>query len=429
MFILYFHVTEFSALPFDRTLLSLLFCIFNFMPGCKTLATRGSSLRDHHDRTHPPTDRSEVLLEKDIRMEAEEFDPQTKSQSFEQTSTNGQETQLKCDQMREDVGLGRGPAPSMMGMETEACLDEVGQLRVPSQRQDHSYTYSVVKNGMAPDQAMIMRRSATPHLLGIDQDIRTRILDHLLLNRTRLLTKVLIVGDLQDILLDPHNLKYLQMKKRGGVGNIPLQRKIRDITAIAGTHVLYVCRQLYNEGITILYGRNRFVAHHFWDLTHTISHILGPSLARIKKLETTLPLDVKMEFDLCFGLRRYTGFFKREMPALCELMIRTAFLPQDQPLSVRYPSSRLNEEHRTMLYTAACIVFRHGNLAQAVWEAETQLQWRSGSPQHPAIHMAEDAYYLSVRILAADRALKLEKDRTKMTFHPLEQVVFEVRIT
>ena len=66
----------------------------------------------------------------------------------------------------------------------------VGQLVVPSPCQEvHPYSIPQLHGDLARDEAVILKRSATPTLLGIDLDIRIQILDLLLLNRTRRITE------------------------------------------------------------------------------------------------------------------------------------------------------------------------------------------------------------------------------------------------
>jgi hypothetical protein len=69
-----------------------------------------------------------------------------------------------------------------------------------------------------------------------------------------------------------------------------------------------------------------------------------------------------------------------------------------------------------MLYTAACITSQHGNLIQAVWNAESQTLWSSGT----------DHYWLVVTILAEDRVLKFEDFEPNQSLSLGEEILTKV---
>jgi hypothetical protein len=146
----------------------------------------------------------------------------------------------------------------------------------------------------------------------------------------------------------------------------------RTISSIANVQILQVCRQLFHEGKTILYGKNRFVLQSYRHPNPVIPNFVGSSnLASIKMLRMELPLEMKL--DLRTGLQNYLGILKKRLSGLCELKLTTTFHPCDHVWSEGLEESKLEKEHRAILYSAACITHHHENLKKAIWDAKSGL--------------------------------------------------------
>jgi hypothetical protein len=204
-----------------------------------------------------------------------------------------------------------------------------------------------------PASPHCQKRTSTSTLLGIDADSRATILDHLLLNRTqktadaerKKLGEIELDGEEQDIVFT--YTPFFNAEVAALLGLMDSKKPgYRTIFSIANVQILQVCRQLFHEGKTILYGKNRFVLQSYRHPSPVIPKFVGSSnLASIKMLRMELPLEVKL--DLRTGLPNYLGILKKRLPGLCELKLTTTFHPCDHVWSE-------DLEHRAILYSAAC---------------------------------------------------------------------------
>jgi hypothetical protein len=159
----------------------------------------------------------------------------------------------------------------------------------------------------------------------------------------------------------------------------PKKLGYRTISSIANVQILQVCRQLFHESKTILYDKNRFVLQSHRHPSPLIPNFVGSSnLASMKMLRMELPLEVKL--DLRTGLQNYLGILKKRLPGLCELKLTKTFHPCDHVWSERLEESKLEEEHRAILYSAACIT-RHRENLKAIWDAKSGLLTIRGGTQ------------------------------------------------
>ena len=163
----------------------------------------------------------------------------------------------------------------------------------------------------------------------------------------------------------------------------------------------------------VLYGKNRFVVRGYRALSYCVPNMIGKSnMALIKKSETEIPIGVKDGFDWVVRICKWTEVMRTELPGLCELTVTSEFRTRYTRYFPSYASPHLSSEYRAMLYTAACITSRHGNLKQAVWGVESRALRQRGSKQRLLGHHT-GTRRLSVRLLAEDRSLKLGDDRTQ----------------
>lgn len=272
---------------------------------------------------------------------------------------------------------------------------------------------------MARDEAVVLKRSATPTLLGIDSDIRIKILDLLLLNQTHqikesgrcVLVDIPLHGAVQqakDITLDSEF-----ERAKAAYPGIHIRKPDFGIR-IASVQILRVCRQLFDEGISVLYGKNRFFLLDYRDLNSCIPKIIGRSnMVLIKKLEAQLSTGMTDDFSLWVWSSNYTKALKMELPGLCELTLTSRFCVDPKQYASYCEIPQLNSHRRTMLYTAACIASRHGNLKHAVWDVELHALRPRGSKQGRRTLYVEPTNSLSVTILAEDRSSKFEDARTQ----------------
>lgn len=198
-------------------------------------------------------------------------------------------------------------------------------------------------------QLSVVRLTTTPNLLGIDIDSRAQILEYLLLNRSRKVKPGVEEGRkygeadvngpvpglsfrlrLQaswkavakegrkygeaDINGPVHDFRFhirqLIFEKPDGTptGDPHAFQHTRDATlttprakvlweqsnstSIPHVQILRVCRQLFHEGVAILYGKNRFNSH-YWFYNRAIPYLFGKSnMDRIKTFTMAMPQDL-----------------------------------------------------------------------------------------------------------------------------------------
>jgi hypothetical protein len=234
----------------------------------------------------------------------------------------------------------------MISATNNTCVG-VSQLLVPPLRQE-GYPCSVpqVQGDLAPDRAVILERSARPTLLGIDMDIRIRILDLILLNCTRRVTE-----DGRWMCVDLEIDSAVQYIRNIALGS-PLPRIKRTYTilpglagrdyrgllgSIASVQILQVCRQLLDEGVAILCGKNRFAVARYGALSSSVPNMIGMSnMALIKKLEMGLLVVMRLDLNSGPGSHKFTESLSRKLPALCELKITSGFCPHYTRVYIDY---------------------------------------------------------------------------------------------
>lgn len=160
----------------------------------------------------------------------------------------------------------------------------------------------------------LVKPAITPNLLSIDPYTRAQILEYLLLNRARIikdgfhgLQKFGQADINEPVQHFQFGMQHLDFVKKPAKTCSPWPYKFRhtsdatlsepdakvlwqtDASAgIANVKVLRVCRQLYHEGVEILYGRNSFVTYYSHFSHVIIPRLLGrPNMARVRFLTYT----------------------------------------------------------------------------------------------------------------------------------------------
>ena len=281
------------------------------------------------------------------------------------------------------------------------------------------------------DRATVPPGNSTPNLLGINFDCRLIILDCLLVNRSRRVIvidkkqkdfgEVELEGPAQDINFTEYgHLAHVSSPSIPGTTN---QKRTKAPTSIAGAQILRVCRQLYREGVPVLYGKNSFVAHNIRDFNSTPRMCLKLNTLSIKKLTSSISIKNTNHVDI--KLLFYIEFLEQKLPSLCELTLMSEFDNPHRQWHVNPAHTRLEVEHRAILYTAAYIALHHATLRTAIWDA------RSGRMSLDELNRDLHAYkehqhQLAVRILAMDHAVKLKEHRRQHRLPRKGEVVTKV---
>lgn len=278
------------------------------------------------------------------------------------------------------------------------------------------------------DRATVPLRDYTPDLLGIGLDCRLIILDYLLVNRSRRVIdkkqkqkqfgEVELEGPAQDV----HYFEY------GHYGRVsfPYQPTmvvspcLKGPSSFAGAQILRVCRQLYREGVPLLYGKNSFVSSNdrSFNVVRRMPIQLNKSL--IKKL--TVDISIRDTDDIGIELELNTKSLERKLPSLCELTLMSEIIIPNGEQHWKPPHPKLEVEQRVMLCMAADIALHHATLGTAIWDA------RSGRMSLDELDIllrlhGDDKHHLVVRILARDHAVKLKEHRRRYSLPRKEEVV------
>lgn len=281
------------------------------------------------------------------------------------------------------------------------------------------------------DGATVPSAGSTPTLLGIGYEYRMIILKHLLVNRKRraidkeqkIFGEVELEGPAQDI-----NFVEYGSLARCRFPYLPrdADRQSTDgPTFIAGAQIIRVCRQLYNEGVPILYGYNIFVLHNCQYHDFSVQpHLTKLSTFLIKKLTVEMPFKSTDRIEA--RVQNYIRSLEAELPSLCELIWTSEFLYPHDESDEEPPHTMLEVGHRVMLCTAAYIALHHAILGTAIWDARSGLLSRDELSHKPPAYR-QPRYRLAVRIRATNLPVRLNEHRRRYGLSLMVDVFTRVR--
>ncbi|ERF75542.1 hypothetical protein EPUS_08447 [Endocarpon pusillum Z07020] len=291
-----------------------------------------------------------------------------------------------------------------------------------------------ILQGDKPKQAFDDRATAplddsTPNLLGIDLDSRLIILDCLLVNRNRRVIdkkqkhfgEVELEGPAQDIdYLEYGHYALVSFPCLPCTTNQLEIIRTKGPTSIAGAQILRVCRQLYREGVPILYGKNSFVSSNGRSFNDIWRRATPLNTSLIKNL--TVDISIRNTDDIGIELELNIKSLEQDLPSLCELTLMSKFADPHRQRHGKPPHTKLEAKHRTILCTAVDIALHHATLGTAIWDARS----RRMSPDEligGLLAYEEDQHQLAVRILARDHAVKLKEHRRQYPLPGKEEVI------
>jgi hypothetical protein len=219
-------------------------------------------------------------------------------------------------------------------------------------------------------------------LLGIPLICRLMALEMVLQNKARMWKDTVIDHDVSHI--------YLRIPHILGEGDaVPRYTISSDRIHIGNIKILLVCRQLYSEGIQVLYGGNSLVSYNFSQLKHRLPAVIGrQNMKFIQWVTLGLLMKHKRDDPIAY-LGGFLEFLKEKLPNLSELTLTSQFGPRERPFVKNGINTRIGEGYRAMLNTSAWFTYRHPTLKRAIWLA------KSGglSPPQPSIFHSHDQFF------------------------------------
>lgn len=229
------------------------------------------------------------------------------------------------------------------------------------------------------------KRTASTTLLDLSVECRGLILDMVLQNKARVWDDRILDENVSPI--------HLHIPRIPGEGeDTPRYTISKDRIHIGNVKIILVCRQLYSEGVEVLYGRNSFVSYNFPQLKYRLPAVVGRRNMRlIRRVTLGLPMKHKRGEPTAY-LGGFLEFLKDKIPNLVELTLTTQFGRFGGPFVDDGINTRIGEEYRAMLNTSAWVTCRHPRLKKAIWLAES-----GGIPfkLYPGGDDSDDDYFLS----------------------------------